>query len=301
MTNADIQIRKLIDGDESMLDGFLSPYTPFAYFLRSNIRQGGISYQGEPYQADYFGAFLNNQLQGIIAHHWIGSLQIFSPDKSARAGLAQAFAEYRAINPREVNVVIGPYEQVEDMCHALGLAASDFRPGRNLEELYTLDLAEMKIPPLLKRPDISVRRAVKADLSLIIPWDHEYQVEAMGESPGQFSLDKAYERMDLRFNEGGLFVLEDKGRIVSYCGGHGFLPDWKIIGSVWTPPDLRGQSYGRAVVAGALKMLQAEGASHAVLFAQSVAAIRAYLALGFTKICDWRLDYLKEPMQTFIM
>jgi hypothetical protein len=295
----EFQVRKLVKGDEETLDAFLAPYTPFIYFMRSNIRKGGVVYEDKPYHADYFGAFANGELNGVIAHHWIGSIQVFIPEKSARATLAMAIAEHLSAYPRNVTIVLGPSEHVQDVCDTLGLTETDFRSGRNREYLYSLDLAEMKMPELLKNPDVLVRLATKEDLSILIPWDHDYLIETTKERPGPETLKKATDRITLRTEEGGLFVLEDKGRLTSYCGAHGALSDWKIVGPVWTSVDLRNRGYGRAVTAGSLAILRDKGASHAVLFTESLAAVKAYLALGFREIGEWRLDFLKEPIRSF--
>ena len=67
------------------------------------------------------------------------------------------------------------------------------------------------------------------------------------------------------------------------------------VGGVWTPPDLRGRGYGRAVVAVSLLDARAEGVGRAVLFTgdSNVPAIRAYAALGFRRIDDYRIVLLR--------
>jgi hypothetical protein len=65
------------------LDAFLAPHTPWAYFMRSNIRRGGVDYQGQQYQADYFGVWRDDELCGLLAHSWIGSVQCFLPQTEA--------------------------------------------------------------------------------------------------------------------------------------------------------------------------------------------------------------------------
>src|SRR5206468_11065013 len=73
------------------------------------------------------------------------------------------------------------------------------------------------------------------------------------------------------------------------------LPEIVQIGGVWTPPELRGRGYGRAVVAGSLLAARERNVRRAVLFAdpRNTAAQRAYLALGFRIAGDYGLVLLK--------
>src|SRR3546814_5637873 len=63
------------------------------------------------------------------------------------------------------------------------------------------------------------------------------------------------------------------------------------IGNVWTPPELRGRGYARAVVAGALQYARRRGVADAILFTgdDNHAAQQAYVALGFTRIGDYAI------------
>ena len=74
------------------------------------------------------------------------------------------------------------------------------------------------------------------------------------------------------------------------------LPDAVQVGGVWTPPQLRNRGYARAVVAGALLAVRAAGVRRSVLFTAeaNLPAQRAYAALGFTRIGDWALIFLRN-------
>jgi predicted GNAT family acetyltransferase len=66
---------------------------------------------------------------------------------------------------------------------------------------------------------------------------------------------------------------------------------------VWTPPELRGRGYARAVVAGSLLAVRVEGIRRAVLFTDddNVQAQRAYVALGFARVGDYGIVLLARP------
>lgn len=58
---------------------------------------------------------------------------------------------------------------------------------------------------------------------------------------------------------------------------------------MWTPPDLRGKSYARAVVAGTLALAAKGGVATAVLETgrHNLAAQTAYRAIGFTVVGEY--------------
>jgi ribosomal protein S18 acetylase RimI-like enzyme len=77
-----------------------------------------------------------------------------------------------------------------------------------------------------------------------------------------------------------------------------FIREAVQIGGVYTPPALRGQGYARAVVAASLLAARSQGAHLATLFTgvQNLAAQRAYEALGFQVVGDYRLVTFRTPL-----
>ncbi|MBN1581559.1 MAG: hypothetical protein JXA89_12720 [Anaerolineae bacterium] len=68
------------------------------------------------------------------------------------------------------------------------------------------------------------------------------------------------------------------------------------VGGVWTPPALRGRGYGRCVVAASLLDARADSVEQAILFTgeKNIPAQKAYMALGFRPIGDYRIALLQE-------
>lgn len=87
---------------------------------------------------------------------------------------------------------------------------------------------------------------------------------------------------------GSNWVLEDGG-LVSYSAFNARLPDIVQVGGVWTPRQLRGRGYGRAVVAGSLLEVRETGVRRAVLFAEREDAKRAYGGIGFRVVGEYGL------------
>ena len=66
-------------------------------------------------------------------------------------------------------------------------------------------------------------------------------------------------------------------------GFNAVLPEHVQVGGVYTPPEGRNRGYARRAVAIHLAEARASGVRHAVLFAASAAAARAYEAIGFQR------------------
>ena len=63
------------------------------------------------------------------------------------------------------------------------------------------------------------------------------------------------------------------------------------IGGVFTPPELRSKGYARALVAASLEAAHESGIGTGLLFTarDNIPAQRAYTALGFREIGDYRI------------
>lgn len=284
--------------DFPAFDRFLTPHTPWLYFMRSNIRRAGLNFYGEPYQAEYLAVLRDNAICGVIAHSWLGSLQCFIPDYKSAPALFEGLTGLRRRHPRPITCLLGVPDHVELLHRHYDFYPKHFRDRNGLEDLYSLTLVEMKVPPLLQQQGVRVRLAAMRDAELLIGWRCDFNVEAIGERRSEEMVAKARTEIERRIDEADLYLLEIDGQVVSFCGAGGFLQNWKIVGPVWTPPALRGKGYARAVVAGALQKLQANGTRHTVLFTGNPLAARAYQAIGFVRIGDWRLDYFKTPITT---
>ena len=177
-----VSVRILGKGDEAALDAFLEPYTPFAFFPRSNARRGGLAYQGKDYQADYFAAFDGDKLNGVLTHSWLGSVQIFVRDDTLIEPLFQAWRVKLKQSPRKITGFIGPARQVDLLRIAAGIADSDliFPAGRK-EWLFTLDVEDASILSAYIGGGFVVRRAEQRDAQLLINWRFDFIVEALGQ------------------------------------------------------------------------------------------------------------------------
>jgi hypothetical protein len=79
---APMTIRLLTVGDEPALAAFLDGHRDESMFLRSNSREGGVVYAGQPRQANYVAAFRDGRIVGVAAHAWNGAVQLQAPEQA---------------------------------------------------------------------------------------------------------------------------------------------------------------------------------------------------------------------------
>ena len=276
-------IRLLGTGDEAALETFLTQHADFSMFLRSNARAAGLEYHGHALEGDYVAALEGERIVAVAAHCWNGMVLVQAPEQVA--AVARATVEH---SRRAVTGISGPAGQVVEARTALGL---DDRPtpkfGR--EELFALDLADLVVPAPLAEGRWVCRPPRDDELDLVIGWRVDFMIEALHRAPGPGLRDEAAALMGLVHERRSHWLLFDAGRPVAYSAFNAVLPDIVQIGGVWTPPELRGRGYGRAVVAGSLLDARACGVTRAVLFAEREDAKRAYRGLRFTVVGEYGL------------
>ena len=126
------------------------------------------------------------------------------------------------------------------------------------------------------------------ELEFLIDWRVDFAREALQFPDSPTLRSECEHELRLVHERGSNWVLEDGG-LVSYSAFNAQLPDIVQIGGVWTPLELRGRGYGRAVVAGSLLEVRELGVRRAVLFAERDDAKRAYRGIGFRVVGEYGL------------
>ena len=284
--------RVLGDDDAPALEAFLAGHAASSMVLRSNARAAGLVDRGEPLNATYVATFDGERVTAVVAHCWNGLLL-----RQCAGDPAPLVEEAVAATGRPVLGFLGPWEQVVRARHALGLddapAAMDSK-----EDLFDLDLRDLRVPDALARGDVACRRAADADVATFASLQHDYAAEALGEPPGEALMKRQLQVAARQSAAGDAFVLESAGAVVACSTFNARLPDCVQVGGVFVPPPLRSRGFARAVVAGSLRLARAEGATRAILFtdAANAAARTAYLSLGFRIIGDFGIVLLTRPV-----
>lgn len=245
-------------------------------FLLSNSRAAGFAYEGKPLQGQYFGAFEGAVLAGVVCHAWNGMMLVQSPGR-----VAELAREALRLTGRALTGLSGPLEQVQVAARELGITNPQRSEG---EVLFTLQRAELTVPPLAE----ATRSPREDELGLLARWRYDYVVELGLARPGDEARLGADESIRRGFEREELFVLAHEGRIVAMTAFNARIAEVVQVGGVFTPPELRGRGYARAVVAGQLLLANAP---RAVLFTgeSQVAAQRAYRAIGFREAGSYGL------------
>jgi GNAT superfamily N-acetyltransferase len=279
--------RLLTSGDETALEMFLMQHRDTSMFLRSNVRQAGLEYTGQPASAQYLAWFDGDTITGVTAHSWNGIVLMQAPRHAA--ALARGCVE---TSGRPVSGLVGPPDQVRDARLALGLTeAGADKP----ETLFALDLSHLVVPQLLANREIACRPARSEDRAVLHDWGFGYDMETLGAPNTPEARRRAAEFMDMRIDANNAWVAVDhQGRLLSFSSFNATLPDIVQLGGIYTPPALRGRGYARLSVAHSLLVARDRGATRAVLFTSNPSAERTYEAVGFRRIGEYALVLFHE-------
>ncbi len=280
------RIVRLVPGDEGRLDAYLARHPATSLFLRSNLRRAGLVDQGQRFQGRYAAALTaEDDIAGVIAHSWNGNMLIQAPPLLA----VELARHLMADGDRPLRGLVGPLAEARAVAEAF--SELSFQRG-GAEDLFDLSLDRLVVPSLLSSGACDWRRATQQDIPLLAGWRVDYSVEALEAVPDATLRAQAEADIAAGVQAGDVFVLtRADGAILSMATHNARIPDTVQIGGVWTPRDLRGRGYARAVVAGALLAARDDGARLAVLFTgkENEPARRAYLALGFQIIGDYAI------------
>jgi predicted GNAT family acetyltransferase len=261
-------------------------------FLIGNVRAGGLASGDQRYQGSYAAAFEEGQIVGVAAHYWNGNLILQALDHLKMVWPAAVQASQRSIRG-----AIGPAGQVEAVKVALDIRPDQIQVDEQ-EGLYSLALSQLIEPEALRLDRVQARRIEARDLDLVTEWRIAYSLETLGAKDTPELRAQCRGTMERSLAEGWTWVLEEGGQPVACTSFNTAIPEAVQVGGVWTPPELRGRGYARCVVAASLLEARKEGAQQAILFTgeTNFPAQKAYLALGFRLIGDYRIMLLREPI-----
>lgn len=265
--------------DQAACEDYLTVHADAAMFLRANLARGedGFWVRETKGQVD---AVVQLGLSGNMLVHGSGLNRGDWAD--LRRGLIGKVC--RGAN--------GLPDAVAAALDGLGLHAVP-RALDRVEPRFGLMLDKMVLP----RGPVTLRTLDADDLAWLSVWRADYLTEAMGAAQG--AATQALARV-----EAGRLIARGTGRLLQRDGiplaitaFNAVLPDQVQIGGVYTPASLRGRGHARRAVALHLTEARKTGIRRAVLFSASVAATRAYTALGFEQLGNYRLVQFDAPVQ----
>jgi predicted GNAT family acetyltransferase len=287
------EIRILQPGDQAALEAFVLPRIASSMFLVGNSRAVGLIDRGEVLHGTYAAAFEHGAIVAVAAHCWNGNVVVQAPEHA----LALCRAAVRA-SGRPLAALLGPDAQVAGLITELGIAPAQLQLDSS-DVLFELALSALQAPPLLASGTLRVRHAGRDDIELLARWYAAYSIEILNAADGpelnagaQHAVERWVER-----RQGWLARLAD-GTPVAMTAFNAAIAEAVQVGGVYTPPALRSRGYARAAVAQSLIDARDAGVQTALLFTgdDNPAAQRAYGALGFTRVGDYRLSMLHDPL-----
>ena len=145
------------------------------------------------------------------------------------------------------------------------------------------------------RPEGSMRAARESDRALLAEWLLAFSAEALPDDPPndpQPMIDRY-----LAGGPRGLRLWDDGGRVVSLAGFGGPTPRGIRVGPVYTPPELRGRGYARALVADLSAERLAAGRRFCFLFTDlaNPTSNRIYEQIGYEPVRDFAIYTFEAP------
>lgn len=261
--------------DEEELEAFLALHAYTSMYLRTELRGGSA-------RGRFAIARNGGRIVGAAVQLATGMIALQSP-----AAAGELVAALLKTTRWRLAGFFGPQVQVHAACSHLGIDAAAALKHTN-EAFFSLDLAQLRLPADLSSGKVRCRLAGEADVDYLVQWRVAFRIEAMGDMPGAALEKNSRNDILTLLPAGSLFVL-DGPEPLSCCSFNARLPDMVQIGNVWTPPDLRGKGYARAVVAGALETAKQSGvvAARLATAGTNLAAQAAYQSIGFKLMGDY--------------
>lgn len=284
-----VSVRRLRASDAAALESFIVQHRDSSMFMRSNVRAGGLEYHDQRYQGTYVASFEAGVMTGVVGHAQSGMLLLQAPQTTTELALACV-----AESGRAVTGWTGPAPQVDEARRALHVEHEQVR-YHQVEALYALMTSELLVPESLERGPVVCRAPNASEVETVREWRHLFELECLGAQDTAEDRDRAARGIDVMIAEARCWVLALHDQPVSFVALNAVLPDSAQLGSVYTPPFLRGRGFAKAAVAGAVLEARARGAARAVLFTSNPSAARSYAAVGFRQVGEFGVLLIKKP------
>lgn len=270
--------------EAAAIETFLAAHADTSMFLRSNLRaHGPCGGAARDATRMWLQKGQGGAIEGVLGVSTAGMVLAQLPAGSASGEVRGILAGV------SVTGMAGASDQIHALRKALGLATAPVNLDED-EPLYSLDLAELVVPP----GETRLRPAGAEDRLLAEAWRRAYLVETIHFSEAE-AAEMAPQDVAGMLERGSLMIQIDAAGVpVSMCSFNAILPDMVQVGNVYTPTERRGQGLARRCVALHLRVAREDGVKRAILFASGPSASRAYEAIGFRRIGSFTLLMLSD-------
>jgi GNAT superfamily N-acetyltransferase len=208
-------------------------------------------------------------------------------DRADRAAVARALARAVLVGGPLPEMVTGPRVDVAAVGAALLAAWPGGGASRQHTAMLLYRLGELVPPDSVRGGSRAVDHDDPVDVELVARWTYDFLVETRT-VPQPAGPDP--ETIRRRAARGGVMVLWVEGGAPAAMAGHSAVVGGMArIGPVFTPEPLRGNGYGSAATAAAVRSAQSSGANTVVLFtdADYPTSNAVYRRLGFEPVEDF--------------
>lgn len=224
----------------------------------------------------------------ILTDAVIAGSPVRGSDDAATAAVAEALVrgllEPTDGQPVELPGVLGPVALAEAFARAWG-ERNGVPVRRTVQErVYVCT----EVAPVGGVPGTMVKSGLD-QLDLLVDLVARFREEALPyDPPSTREQVETTVRRDLASPDGGLWLWEHDGRVVSLAGARGVTRNGIRVGPVYTPPELRGHGYASALTAFLTSHLLASGHRHVTLFTNlaNPTSNAIYQRIGYVPVTD---------------
>lgn len=267
--------------DRPAIEAFLTRHIATSMFPLSNLRQYGMA-GGHDRAVKFWLRWHAGEITDVVTVTEEG--MVFPQCPTAPWGDVKV-----VLAGAVVKGLLGDGAQVAALRKVLGLA---HQGGLDHEEpLYQMSLANLSMPDV---DGFTLGPLADAPRKLVVGWRRAYLEEVLPMPGEDFAMTAVKDTV--RYVEADSHrVLYEGVTPVAMTGFNAVLPEAVQIGGVYTPPELRARGLARRAVAMHLNEARASGVDHAILFAASPQACRAYEAIGFKRTGTFTILVYSEP------
>lgn len=276
-------IRQATPDDAGAIAAFLEPHIETSMFLLGNLESHGIGNTTHPHGTAFFLRETGDGITGVFGCTNGGFLMCQLPGLTATE--AQTYGHL--LQGYTLRGMTGVAEQVDLILEALPITRETFAVFQR-EPLFSMKLADLPkgAAGIVRLPD-------KKDANLLRGWMTEYMRETGISANPQHDAVEA--QVQAQLTGGHVRLLIEDGVPKGVTGFNARTVSAVQVGGVFVPKEHRGQGRAGRAVAAHLRELQSEGITHAILFAASQGAAKAYEKIGFERCGVYRVALLAEP------
>ena len=269
------------EDDRPAIEAFLTDHITTSMFPLSNLRRFGMA-GGHSRAVRFWCRWRAGALTDVLTVTEEG--MVFPQCPTGPWGEARVVLAGLAVKG-----IMGDGAQVAALRAALGLTQKGALDDE--DPLYRLALDDLQMPDVA---GLTLGSIADAPRELVNGWRRDYLEEVLPIPAEEFQMT-AVKDVTSYAEADSHRVLYDADVPVAMTGFNAVLPEAVQIGGVYTPPALRSRGLARRAVALHLAQARDVGIGHAILFAASAQACKAYEAIGFKRTGTFTMLVYEQP------